>query len=167
MCTLPGGSLHPAWAGCKIRVPPEIRPAPCLAGHASRHNATTQWPPTWIQEGMNVFIFVDIDFLFNLIRSKCDWARAGGRSRVGRSRNRSVGPSVCPSGGRPTSWGPRWGCWGVASIEKYFPNLCGKYVVSIVVCLFCCSLSLIRWALQVMRDAQFSLSKSSRHVFEK
>ena len=94
--------------------------------------------------------------------------RAGGRSRVGRSRNRSVGPSVCPSGGRPTSWGPRWGCWGLASIEKYlFPIYVEKYVVSIVVCLFCCSLSLIRWALQVMRDAQFSLAKSSRHVLGK
>ena len=89
MCTLPGGSLHPAWAGCKIRVPPEIRPAPCLAGHASRHSATTLWPPTWTQEGKNIFICVGINFLINFIRSECDWGRAGGRGWDGREIGRS------------------------------------------------------------------------------
>ena len=92
--------------------------------------------------------------------------RAGGRGWDGREIGRSGRLYVRRAAVR--HHGDQDGAAGASPrLRNIFPIYVDKYVVSIVVCLFCCSLSLIRWALQVMRDAHFSLAKSSRHVFEK
>ena len=92
--------------------------------------------------------------------------RAGGRGWDGREIGRSGRLYVRRAAVR--HHGDQDGAAGASPRLRNIFKICvEKYVVSIVVCLFCCSLSLIRWALQVMRDAQFSLSKSSRHILGK
>ena len=94
--------------------------------------------------------------------------RAGGRGWDGREIGRSGRLYVRRAAVRHQ--GDRDGAARASPrLRNIFSQFCSveKYLFPSVVCLFCCSLSLIRWALQVMRDAHFSLAKSSRHVLGK